>query len=82
MKKLALAVIGIAVIAASGLYYQNLKKAPKPCVVMDSKNDLEVCEFSQATIILSRGGQAIFPKNGQGAAPSITPAAPKASEKK
>lgn len=73
---LAVIALGVALSVGLGGYalskYFN-KKAPSVCVEIESKNDLEVCEFSQATVIVSRGGQTIYPK------PS---ASPKPADKK
>lgn len=51
------------------------KKVEGLCTSVQSINDLEVCQLSSATIILSKGGQTVFPREQP--KPAATPEAAK-----
>ena len=68
-------IILIIALAMTGCAGKQIKGI---CTQIESKNDLELCEFQQATLVLSRGGMTAIPK----ASPSPSPVKPVETKKK
>jgi hypothetical protein len=76
MKKIIILAICAMLTSCAG------KKVKGPCSQIESQNDLEICEFEKATVILSQAGQHVIlkPDAPKAAEPAATPA--KAEKKK
>lgn len=52
------------------------KKVENICTPVQSINDLEVCQLPGATVILSKGGQTVFPRDTAKAATDVPKPSP------